>query len=182
MQVAGENCSSAERALKAKFAERSLFQPSASLSTPDSPFPDLVRYWLEDLEREGRVSPLKRDVYVGNMSKLVLPALAALTLYEIRVVGCDHSLKRLAQQSYNKARQARVVVRLAFGLAVRHEALPRKSMGHVIRLRKPPATPNDLTPIEVNAVRRRDFDITSVTLSVRIALAVRDWAQYVTRR
>lgn len=35
---------------------------------------------------------------------------------------------------------------------------------------------------EALAVRRRDLDITSVTLSVRIALAVRNWAQYVTPR
>lgn len=153
VQVTRESRSSAERALKAKFAERSLFQPSASLLTPDSPFPDLVAYWLEDLDLEGRVSPRTRDVYAWNMNKLVLPAFAALTLREIGVARCDHFLKRLAQQSYNRARQARVVLRLALGLAVRHEVLPRNPMEHVARLRKPPATPNALTPIEVNAVR-----------------------------
>jgi len=46
----------AERALKAKLAKRSLFQPAASTLTPDSPFRDLVTYWLEDLGLEGRLS------------------------------------------------------------------------------------------------------------------------------
>lgn len=50
VQATGDTRKSAERALKAKFAERSLFQPAASDPTPDSPFLYLVTYWLEDLE------------------------------------------------------------------------------------------------------------------------------------
>ena len=141
VQATGESRSSAERALKAKFAKRSLFQPASSSLTPDSPFPDLVAYWLADLDLEGRLSPRTRDVYEWNMNALVLPAFASLTLREIGVARCDHFLKRLAQQSYNRARQARVVLRLALALAVRHEILPRNPMEHVARLRKPPATP-----------------------------------------
>lgn len=44
-------------------------------------------------------------------------------------------------------------MRLAFGLAVRHEILPRNPIDHVARLRKPPSTPDALTPAEINAVR-----------------------------
>ena len=45
------------------------------------------------------------------------------------------------------------MLRLAFGLAVRHEVLPRNPMDHVSRLHKPPSMPNALTPVEVNAIR-----------------------------
>ena len=87
------------------------------------------------------------------MRTLVMPAFKDLTLREIGVARCDHFLKHLAKQSYNRAKQARVVLRLALGLAVRHEVLHRNPMDHVSRLRRPVSTPNALTPAEVNAVR-----------------------------
>ena len=87
------------------------------------------------------------------MRTLVMPTFKDLTLREIGVARCDHFLKHLAKQSYNRAKQARVVLRLALGLAVRHEVLHRNPMDHVSRLRRPVSTPNALTPAEVNAVR-----------------------------
>lgn len=153
VQATGDTRKQAERALKAKLADRSLFQPAASTLTPDSPFPDLVTYWLEDLELEGRLSKRTSQLYERNMQKLVLPVFESLTLREIGVARCDHFLKQLAKQSYNRAKQARVVLRLALGLAVRHEVLPRNPMDHVSRLRRPASTPNALTPAEVNAIR-----------------------------
>jgi len=87
------------------------------------------------------------------MRTLVLPAFEHLTLREIGVARCDHFLKQLARQSYNRAKQARVALRLALGLAVRHEVLPRNPMDHVSRLRRPASTPNALTPAEMNAIR-----------------------------
>jgi len=153
VQATGDTRKSAERALKAKLAERSLFQPSSSTLTPDSPFPDLVAYWLEDLELEDRLSKRTLQLYERNMQTLVLPVFGNLTLREIGVARCDHFLKQLAKQSYNRAKQARVVLRLALGLAVRHEVLPRNPMDHVSRLRRPASTPNALTPAEVNAIR-----------------------------
>jgi integrase len=87
------------------------------------------------------------------MRTLVLPAFEHLTLREIGVARCDHFLKQLAKQSYNRAKQARVVLRLALGLAVRHEVLPRNPMDSVSRLHRPPHAPSALTPVEVNAIR-----------------------------
>lgn len=153
VQATGDTRKSAERALKAKLADRSLFQPSSSALTPDSPFLDLVAYWLEDLELEDRLSKRTLQVYERNMQTLVLPVFGNLTLREIGVARCDHFLKQLAKQSYNRAKQARVVLRLALGLAVRHEVLPRNPMDHVSRLHRPASTPNALTPVEVNAIR-----------------------------
>lgn len=153
VQATGDTQRAAELALKAKLAGRTLFQPGGSALTPDSPFPDLVAYWLGDLELEDRLSKTTLQLYERNMRTLVLPVFEHLTLREIGVARCDHFLKQLAKQSYNRAKQARVALRLALGLAVRHEVLPRNPMDHVSRLRRPGSTPNALTPVEVNAIR-----------------------------
>jgi len=153
VQATARTQRSAEFALKAKLAERSLVQPTFTELTPDSRFVDLVEYWLHDLDLEGHLAPSTRNTYERNMRTLVLPAFEELTLREIGVARCDSFIKHLAKQSYNRARQARVVLRLAFSLAVRHEILPRNPMDHVSRLRRPPSTPTALTSVEVNAVR-----------------------------
>lgn len=153
VEATGTTQKGAERALKAKLADRSLFQPSSSALSPDSTFADLAAYWLEDLDLEDRISRTTRLLYERNMRTLVLPAFGNLTLREIGVARCDHFLKQLARQSYNRAKQARVVLRLALGLAVRHEVLPRNPMDAVSRLHRPAHTPDALTPAEVNAIR-----------------------------
>lgn len=103
MQTTGDTPKAAERALKAKLADRGLYQPSTSALSPDSRFPDLVAYWLEDLELEGRISTRTLQLYQRNMETLVLPAFANLTLRKIGVARCDQFLKQLAKQSYNRA-------------------------------------------------------------------------------
>lgn len=154
VQATGGTRRGAERALKAKLAERSLFQPTSfSALTPDSTFAELVTYWLEDLDLDGHLSRTTRLLYESNMRNLVMPAFGNLTLREIGVARCDHFLKQLAMRSYDRAKQARGVLRLALGLAVRHEILPRNPKDHVSRLRRPPHTPDALTPAEVNAIR-----------------------------
>ncbi|HFD7246621.1 TPA: hypothetical protein ACF38J_001684, partial [Streptococcus pyogenes] len=102
----------------------------------------LVSYWLEDMELEDRLSRTTRLLYERNMRTLVLPFFKEVTLREIGVARCDYFLKQLAKQSYNRARQARVVLRLALALAVRHEILSRNPMDHVSRLRRPVRTPD----------------------------------------
>ncbi|GAB3129317.1 tyrosine-type recombinase/integrase [Glaciibacter psychrotolerans] len=149
----GDTAKAAERALKEKLAGRNLFQPASSHLTPDSPFPDLVAYWLQDIDLENRISKTTRILYERNMRTLVLPVFASLTLREIGVARCDQFIKMLAQQSYNRAKQARVVLRLALELAVRHEVLPRNPMDHVSRLHREARMPDALTTREVNAIR-----------------------------
>lgn len=87
------------------------------------------------------------------MRTLVLPAFGALTLREIGVARCDQFIKMLGKQSYNRAKQARVVLRLALQLAVRHEVLPRNRMDHISRLHRETRMPDALTGLEVNAIR-----------------------------
>ncbi|SJM47254.1 tyrosine-type recombinase/integrase [Gulosibacter sp. 10] len=121
--------------------------------TPDSSFAALVDYWIEDMEIEDRLSHTTRLLYERNIRKLVLPLFENLTLREIGVARCDYFIKQLAKDSYNKARQARVAMRLALGLAVRHELIPRNPMDHVSRLRRPSREVNTFTPAEVRYIR-----------------------------
>lgn len=153
VQVTGATRPAAERSLKKKLVERDLFHPGFSGMSADSSFPALVSYWLEDMDLEDRLSPTTRLLYERNMRTLVLPFFKDVTLREIGVARCDYFLKQLAKQSYNRARQARVVLRLALGLAVRHEILPRNPMDHVSRLRRPARTPDVFTWDELKAIR-----------------------------
>jgi hypothetical protein len=105
VQATGATAKVAERALKGKLADRDLFQPADTPLTPDSLFSDLVTYWLEDIDLEGRISRTTRNLYVRNMRTLVSPAFDNLTLREIGVARCDKFIKQLAKLSYNRARQ-----------------------------------------------------------------------------
>lgn len=76
------------------------------------------------------------------MRTLVAPTFAELTLREIGVARCDSFLKRFAKQSSNRARKARVVLRLALGLGVMNEVIPRNPTDHVSLLRRPARVPD----------------------------------------
>ena len=153
VQTTGTTRPAAERSLKKKLAERDLFQPGFSGMSADSPFPALVSYWLEDMDLEDRLSRTTRLLYERNMRTLVLPFFKDVTLREISVARSDYFLKQLAKQSYNRARQARVALRLALALAVRHEVLPRNPMDNVSRLRRPVRTPDIFSWEELKAIR-----------------------------
>lgn len=153
VQATASSQSAAETALKEKMAARSDFHATATLLTPDSPFSALVTYWLEDLELDDYLSKTTKQLYERNMRTLVVPAFRGFTLREIGVARCDRLIKELAKKSHNRAKQARNVLRLAFGLAVRHEVLPRNPMENIAKLRRPPTTPDAMTPVEVNACR-----------------------------
>jgi integrase len=153
VKATGDSKAAAERALRAKLGQRALFQPGPSDLTPDHGFPRLVDYWVEDMEIEARLSVRSRQLYERNMRKLVLPYFEHLTLREIGVARCDRLIKQLARESYSNARHARVALRLAFGLAVRHEILPRNPMDNIAPLRRDATPPEALTDSEVDAVR-----------------------------
>ena len=146
VQASGATGNAAERALKAKIADRDLFQPADTSLTPESLFSDLVTYWLEDIDLEDRISRTTRNLYERDMRTLVSSAFDHLTLREIGVARCDKFIKQLAKGSYNRAKQARVVLRLALELAVRHEVLPRNPMDHVSRLHRDPHVPRSWPP------------------------------------
>ena len=145
--------SAAEAELRKRLAQRNLYEPVDTALSLDSLFGELVDYWLADLDLENRIAPSTRRGYEDGMRKLVLPAFQHLTLREIGVARCDALLKQLGQLSYARSKRAKTVLRLAFGLAVRHEVIPRNPIDGVARLHKPKRTPTALTATEVNAIR-----------------------------
>ena len=153
VQATADTAMAAERALKVKITKRHRVQPGESSLTPDSLFSDLVNCWLEDIDLEERISRTTRNLSERNMRTLVLSAFGHLTLREIGVARCDRFIKQMAKRSYNRAKQARVVLRLAIELAVRHEVLPSNPMDHVSRLYREPHIPDALSASELNAIR-----------------------------
>ncbi|WP_218031376.1 tyrosine-type recombinase/integrase [Nocardioides psychrotolerans] len=149
----GQSRSAAEIALKRRLSERNVYQPVDTSLTLDSPFGELVDYWLADLDPEARIAPSTRRFYEDAIRHEVLPALEHLTLREIGVARCDALLKRLGQLSYARSKRAKTVLRLAFGLAVRHEVMPRNPIDGVSRMHKPKRSPTALAAVAVNAIR-----------------------------
>jgi integrase len=110
--------------------------------------------WLEDLDLEGKLAPSTRALYERNMRQLVMPVFEGYALREITVRKVDQFIKRLAMnKSYSMAKQARTVLSLAFGLAVRYDALEKNPVRDTARLRKPPSEAMALTAAQVDAIR-----------------------------
>lgn len=141
----------AERELKAQLARRASHTGSVGELSPDSPFTQLVDVWLDDLDLEGRLAQSTRQLYERNMRKLVLPAFENYTLREITISKVDRFLKAQATKSHSRAQQSKVVLNLAFGLAVRYEAIPRNPVTGTTRLRKPPSETIALSHDQVDA-------------------------------
>ena len=119
-----------------------------------SSFRHLVEVWLADLDLEDKLAPSTRDLYERNMEKLVMPAFANYTLREITVRKVDQFIKTLAStKSYSTAKQARTVLSLAFGLAVRYDAIPRNPVRDTARLQKPPSQAQALTVEQIDVIR-----------------------------
>ena len=87
------------------------------------------------------------------MRTLVLPAFEHFTLREITVRKVDRLLKELYKLSYNRAQKAKVVLNLAFKLAVRWEALDRNPVAGVETLHQPAHQASALTLETVQIVR-----------------------------
>lgn len=153
VQASGSNAAAAERSLKARLARRTSRSADTSVITADSSFAKLVELWLEDLDLEGRISPRTRELYEWNMRHLVLPTFQHLALREVSVSRVDRFLKAQAATSYNRAKQAKVVLNLALGLAVRYEAITRNPVLSAARLHKPASTTVALTVDQVDAIR-----------------------------
>src|SRR5918995_2925293 len=125
VSATGPTRKAAERSLKEVVSQRTSRAAYAELTT-DSSFKQLVELWLEDLDLEGKLAPSTRALYERNIRQLVMPVFEHYALREITVGRVDRFLKALARtKSYSTAKQAKTVLGLAFGLAVRYEALQR---------------------------------------------------------
>jgi integrase len=144
----------AERKLKELLAERTKIVGQGELS-PASSFRHLVDVWLADLDLTGGLAPSTRALYERNMMQLVLPAFEHYALREISVHKVDRFIKTLAQtKSYSMAKQARTVLSLAFGLAVRYDAMRANPVRDTARLRTPPGQALSLNVEQIERIRR----------------------------
>jgi integrase len=155
IEVAGPTRKAAEHALKAAVTNRDSFSAGTADLTSSSSFAQLVDTWLRDLDLENRLAPSTRALYERNMRQLVLPAFEHLALREISVRRVDQFLKQMAStKSHSKARQARTVLSLALGLAVRYDALRANPIRDTARLHGKSARGTSLTLEQVMAIRR----------------------------
>jgi integrase len=151
----GTGRAAAERRLKASLTHRTT-RSSFAEPTPDSSFTRLVEMWLEDLDLdlEDKVAESTRSLYERNMRQLVLPTFEHYTLREISVSRVDRFLKALGKnKSYSTAKQAKTVLSLVFGLAVRYDALRGNPVRETARLRRPPSRALALTSEQIKVIR-----------------------------
>lgn len=154
VQTTAATQQAAARKLKELLAERAEQSVGQGELSGSSSFRHLVDVWLADLDLEGKLAQSTRDLYERNMEKLVMPAFANYTLREITVRRVDQFIKTLAStKSYSTAKQARTVLSLAFGLAVRYDAIPRNPVRDTVRLRKPPSQAHALTVEQIEVIR-----------------------------
>jgi integrase len=154
VQATATSPKAAKRKLKELLAGRTVLAVGGPELTPSSSFGHLVDLWLADLDIEGKLAESTLDLYERNMRRLVLPTFEHLTLREISVGRVDRFLKSLvSSKSYSTAKQARTVLNLAFGLAVRYDALPTNPVRETARLHKPPSQALALTVEQVDAIR-----------------------------
>ncbi len=154
----------AEQDLKVKLAHRARTTGVGDLH-PHSPFGDLVRVWLEDLELDTDLAQGTRDLYERDMRTLVLPVFEHFVLREITISKVDRFLRTLAKQSYSRAKHAKVVLNLALGLAHRYEAIEKNPVTGTKRLKRPVTQATALTLEQIQAIRaaartwRRDLKV-----------------------
>lgn len=154
VQATSSSPRAAERKLKELLAERTKIVGQGELS-PASSFRHLVDVWLDDLDLEGGLAPSTRALYERNMMQLVLPAFEHYALREISVHKVDRFIKTLAQTtSYSMAKQARTVLSLAFGMAVRYDAMRANPIRDTARLRRPPGQELSLNVEQIDRIRR----------------------------
>ncbi|MGH8828991.1 MAG: tyrosine-type recombinase/integrase, partial [Jiangellaceae bacterium] len=102
------------------------------------------------MDLTNKLAPSTRSLYERNMRQLVMPAFEHYLLREITVRKVDQFIKTLATtKSYSMAKQARTVLSVALGLAVRYDAIAKNRVRDTTRLHKPPTQAMALTATEV---------------------------------
>lgn len=153
VQATGDSRVQAGHRLKVKLARRARVASGTAELTPDSRFTRLVAVWLEDLSLDTELAQSTRDLYERDMNTLVLPAFKDYTLREITIMKVDQFLRRLAKESYSKAKHAKVVLNLSLGMAMRYEAIDRNPVAGTKRLKRPATHAKALTLKQIDAIR-----------------------------
>ncbi|MFE7503741.1 tyrosine-type recombinase/integrase [Promicromonospora sp. NPDC057488] len=153
VEASGASTKAAEQELKVKLAHRTRIIAGVSDLHSHSPFSDLVRVWLEDLDLDPDLAQGTKDLYERDMRTLVLPVFEHFVLREITISKVDRFLRALAHQSYSRAKHAKVVLNLALGMAHRYEAIERNPVTGTKRLKRPVTQATALTLEEIQAIR-----------------------------
>lgn len=142
----------ARSALKERLLQRTGYGSGGRL-TVASPFPDLVRAWLADLDLRDLAEGTKES-YRDLVRLQIMPAFEHFTLGEITTGRVEWFLKSQAAHSYSRAMHSRTMLNLLFGYALRNDALARNPVEGTSQLRKPKNVPQALTPDQIVAIRK----------------------------
>ena len=148
------NATASRSVARASLKERLLVRPghgSGGLLSLASPFGDLVELWLADLEVRD-LTEGTRD-YRDDLRLHITPVFGAYTLGEITTGRVEWFLRREAAVSYSRAKHSRTLLKLLFGFALRHDAIPRDPVEGTSPLKKPNPEPRALTLEQIAAIR-----------------------------
>lgn len=144
----------AENALKEAIRDRK-HGAGSDLLTPDSTVKELLTQWLTDVDRSDRAQSTKK-AYRRTVEKVITPAMGGVRLREATTGRIDAMLRAIPKNS--TARDARVVLRLAFAMAARYDCVPTNPVTDAY---KPPASkkrPQALTVEDLAVLRQRTHD------------------------
>ena len=130
----GTSGAAAERSLRVKLRDRSA--PTNDEINRETRISRLAELWLDEVREEARVTPQTIDRYTTSVRTAVLPALGNLRIREATVSRLDRFFKKLDEHQPGKARGAKLVLGLMFGMAVRHDALDSNPARDISRGRK----------------------------------------------
>lgn len=147
----GTTKAAAERALRAKLAERKA--PTEQSITAETTIAKLGAIWIKFLRDEGRLENTTINEYQRVLDKVVHPGLGGLRLREATTSRLDLFLIRLRSVSASRQRKTKVVLGAMLSLAVRHDALATNPVQQTSRLRREKAEPRSLSASDLEAVR-----------------------------
>lgn len=152
VKASGKSKAEALRRLKKKIADYEITREGEADLTADSAFTELVEAWLGSLDRE-RLAASTVYRYERDIRSYVLPAFEHYAIREITVRKVDRLLQQLRGLSYNRAQKAKVVLNLAFKLAVRWEVVERNPVAGVGPLYRPAHEVKSLSLDTIRLVR-----------------------------
>lgn len=141
----------ARSALRERLLRRTGYGSGGRL-TVASPFPDLVRAWLADLDLRDLAEGTKES-YRDLVRLQIMPAFEHFTLGEITTGRVEWFLKSQAAHSCSRAMHSRTMLNLLFGYALRNDALARNPVEGTSQLRKRKNVPQTLTPDQIVIVQ-----------------------------
>jgi len=139
--------------LRVKLAERDRIADTGQAVTADTPFPRLAALWLEEIERDVRLSDGTKALYATEVRTLLMPTWEQLVLREMTTARMDRFLKAQLAQSKSKARLSRVLLNLMMKFAMRHDAIRHNPVAGCSPLPKSSPAPKALTMDEITRIR-----------------------------